>query len=210
MYNVEELPDTEMPIPPSFPRLQRPLRDQVTEEDIDQVFFHHHDQVIRGLSQVSCIPYMALKSVWPWRLVGLIRTALDQHPVFDGLRKNLPPLVASSVGSQDDSTQSSSLLEPTAFSFWMASNMSLKDDQKLVLLRMPGTVERLRFILNKVLEQGSTRMNVCCKGCHAVLSSASHIFTVGGAEGTTGAYGEQSVVCNGRFPMRYQLTCFPS
>jgi hypothetical protein len=72
----------------------------------------------------------------------------------------------------------------------MASNMSLREEEKLDLLKMLCTVERLRFILAKVLEQEEKETSVCCSACHSRLSSASSMFSVGGAEGTTGAYGE--------------------
>jgi hypothetical protein len=175
-YNVEELPDRELPLPPLSIRTQRPMR---LVEEADQRYFHHVKQVMEKVSSVSCIPDIALKTVWPWRLVGLICTALDRISVFDGLKKNLPAL-----------NEDSPLLEPTLFSFWMASNMSLSQQEKLDLLNMPSTVERLRFILQHVLEQEGNETYVCCKSCRTRLSNASEMFTVGGAEGTTGAYGE--------------------
>ena len=183
LYWVEELPDhREFPLPPIHVRSQRPsplLTPLSDSDDTDQLYFHQQAQTIRKLSQVSSIPYIAYKNTWPWRLVWLIRTALDRIPGFEGLRKNLPPLQ-----SHD------SLLEPTSFSFWMTSNMSLKEEEKLNLLKMPSTVERLRFILARVLEQEQKETSVCCSRCHSRLSNASSMFSVGGAEGTTGAYGE--------------------
>lgn len=68
--------------------------------------------------------------------------------------------------------------------------MSLSQEEKLKLLQMPLTVERLRFILNHVLEEEENETCVCCKTCQSRLSGASVMFTVGGAEGTTGNYGE--------------------
>lgn len=176
LYMVRELPDKEIPLPPLFIRAQRPMR---LVEEADLRFSHHHKLLIQKLANASSIPHVALKIVWPWRLVGLIRSALDRVSVFDGLTKNIPSL-----------QENSSLLEPTSFSFWMACNMSLSQEEKLKLLKMPTTVERLRYILKKVLEQEENEMSVCCKSCRARLSSASEMFTVGGAEGTTGAYGK--------------------
>jgi hypothetical protein len=115
-------------------------------------------------------------------LVGLIRTALDRNPIFDGLTKILSNL-----------NENSPVLEPTSFSFWMACNMSLSQEEKLRLLKMPSTVERLSFILQRVVEQEENETYVCCKSCSARLSSASEMFTVGGAEGTTGNYGKHPV-----------------
>jgi hypothetical protein len=181
LYWVEELFDhQEFPLLPIFVRSQRPSHLLTTlsdRDDSDQFFFHEQEQMIRRLSKVSSIPYIAYKSTWPWRFVGLIRTALDRIPAFDGLRK-LP-----SLQSHD------SLLEPTSFSFWMASNMSLREEEKLDLLKMPSTVQRLHFILAKVLEQEEKETSVCCNSCHSRLSRVSSMFSVGGAEGTTGAYG---------------------
>ena len=179
LYMVEELPDKEPILPPLHIRSQRPIRLLEDRSDTNHLFFHHHEQMMQKVSNASSIPYMAFNSLWPWRLVGLIRTALDRVSVFDGLTKNLPSL-----------EENIPLLEPTLFSFWMASNMSLSQEEKLVLLKMPSTVERLRFILQKVLDQEENETHVCCKSCRARLGSASTMFTVGGAEGTTGAYGE--------------------
>ena len=178
LYKVEELPDKEPALPPTFIRALRPIR---LLEEADQRFLYHQKQVVQNLSNVSSIPQIALKAVWPWRLVGLIRTALDRVSVFDGLTKNLPSL-----------NENSPLLEPTAFSFWMSCNMSLSQEEKLKLLKMPSTVERLRFILQRVIEQEENETCVCCKSCSARLSSASEMFTVGGADGTTGNYGKQT------------------
>jgi hypothetical protein len=174
LYKVEELPDKEPALPPTFIRAQRPIR---LLEEADQRFLYHQKQIIHNLSNVSSIPQIALKAVWPWRLVGLIRTALDRNPIFDGLTKILSNL-----------NENSPVLEPTSFSFWMACNMSLSQEEKLRLLKMPSTVERLSFILQRVVEQEENETYVCCKSCSARLSSASEMFTVGGAEGTTGNY----------------------
>jgi len=179
LYMVEEIPDRELTLPPLFICTQRPIR---LLEEADQRFFYRQQQVMEKLANASSIPNIAFKSVWPWRLVGLIRTALDRVSVFDGLTKNLPAL-----------HENSPLLEPTLFSFWMASNMSLSQEEKLGLLIMPSTVERLRLILQRVLEQEENETCVCCKNCRSLLSSASEMFTVGGAEGTTGSYGEHTL-----------------
>jgi len=181
LYMVEELPDKELAMPPSFVRNWRPTR---LVEEANERFSQHQKQVMQKLSHVSSIPHIALKTVWPWRLVVLIRTALDRVSVFDGLTKNLPTL-----------QENSCLLEPTVFSFWMASNMSiLSQEEKLRLLNMPSAVERLHFILQKVLEQEENETRVCCKSCRSRLSSASAMFSLDGCEGTTGAYGEFAVV----------------
>lgn len=175
LYSVEELPNRESPLPPIFLRSRR----AGNSVESDMAYFNRHEQMIQKISQVSSIPYMAYKGVWPWRLVALIRSALDRIPSFEGLRKKLPSLDTNNA-----------LLEPTLFSFWMASNMSLKEEEKLELIKMRCTVERLQLILRKVLEQKENEASVCCKACNARLSSASSMFSVGGAEGTTGAYGE--------------------
>jgi cereblon len=78
--------------------------------------------------------------------------------------------------------------EPMAFSFYMASNMALSEHDKLYILKTGGTVERLRYIYDKVVEQERQQTYVLCKLCSTKLSSATDMFTVTGSEGTSGAY----------------------
>lgn len=172
-YVVREMNDAEISPPPYSAHSTKRL---LQEPDLDNA--HRREQMIQKVADVSSVPQIALKSVWPWRLVGRIRSAMDRVSAFDGLTKNLPSL-----------EENHPLLEPTRFSFWMAANMSLSQEDKLSVLQMPCTVERLRFILRKVLEQEENETHVCCKVCHSRLGNASELFTVGGAEGTSGAYG---------------------
>ena len=78
------------------------------------------------------------------------------------------------------------LLEPGRFSFWMAANLPLSQDDKLQLLETMSTVERLRCI-RTILEETAEPV-IHCKNCTTPFSLARDMFTVGGAEGTTGNY----------------------
>lgn len=187
IYNCEELPEEDFTLS-SIPRalhrqpLPHPNSDRPPPSS-DQAYFDRHDSYIRYLSSVTPLPYFVYKRYWPWRLVGLIREALDSRPSLKDLRSNLPSL--ENLSSLEGT---SPLLDPVQFSFWMASNMSLKEDEKLEVLRMPCTVERLQYILERIERTERVEMIVCCKNCLLELSQASNMFTVGGAEGTTGAY----------------------
>ena len=85
-----------------------------------------------------------------------------------------------------------SILNPMAFSFWMAANMPLSEHDRLELLEMHCTIQRLQFILDKLVNQKQLAKHIRCKRCGLDMAKASDVFTVGGAEGTTGAYGEFS------------------
>ena len=170
-YEVDgQLNDEEMRLPP-IPR--KPLRSITLNSD--KPYLRRHEQLIDTLSLVSPIPKYVLRSYWPWRLAAEIRAGLESIPSLEGLRSNLP-----SDGDQG----------PTQFAYWMAANMPLKETEKLDLLKMDSTVQRLTFILDKVLLLEQQETFVCCKVCGAQLSTVADVFTVGGADGTSGAYGK--------------------
>jgi cereblon len=129
-----------------------------------------HEGLIESLAKVSPMPKFVLKHMWPWRLVTEIQSSMQRIASLEGLSKSQPTK------------------GPTAFSFWIASNMALKESEKLELLKMESTVERLRFIQAKVLALERQESFVCCRMCFTRFSAVSNLFTVGGADGTTGAY----------------------
>ena len=51
-------------------------------------------------------------------------------------------------------------------------------------------VERLRYLLEKIIKQRNTVKYIKCKHCGSKVAKISDLFTVAGAEGTSGAYGE--------------------
>jgi hypothetical protein len=83
------------------------------------------------------------------------------------------------------------LLEPTKFSFWIASNMPFTEGERLKLLQMHSTFERLRIIYDRVKDLSIRESYICCCQCEAKLTNVKNVFTVGGAEGATSNYGKQ-------------------
>jgi len=141
------------------PPIQRPMCSQSSS-------LQRQDGIMASLSMMTAIPSFCYRMVWPWRLVDQIKSVLLRMPW------NLNP--------PSD--------EPMAFSFYMASNMALSEHDKLYILKTGGTVERLRYIYDKVVEQERQQTYVLCKLCSTKLSSATDMFTVAGSEGTSGAY----------------------
>ena len=128
-----------------------------------------HDRIIDHIASVSPIPKFILQRMWPWKLVSEIQASIDRVQSLKGLNR---------PGRK----------EPISFSFWIASNLPLKESEKLDLLKMESTVERLKYLQVKVLALEKEQTFVCCKLCKTKLSATANMFTVGGAEGTTGAY----------------------
>ena len=85
---------------------------------------------------------------------------------------------------QDDSL----LKNPTQFSFWMASNMPFSIQEKLELLQAQCTIDRLKLLKAKLADYTRPTSVLCCQGCHVRLARVDNVFTVGGADGTTGNY----------------------
>lgn len=204
IYRVERLEDANLPLPPVSVR--RGVRfsipkDSSTIENAGKTKGAHHNSgqllhsgMIRHLSYTTPIPALAYNFVWPWRLVHDICAELINIPAWEGLRNSLP---ASSgwVTSSDSSTAAgqpfshlSNASDPMAFSFWMASNLPLSDFERLDLLELQCTSKRLLRILKKVTHQREVEMPIQCSQCGEKLSTVDEMFTVLGAEGTTGAY----------------------
>ena len=144
-----------------------------------------HQKSMLSLSVVCPIPSAVIQSVWPWRLMVNLRGMMKTKASLQELDRFLPPL---EQGGQDDTDHEdrSSLLDPARFSFWMAANLPLEHQQKLQLLEAMSTVERLRLI--RALLEKSTDPVIHCRICMTPFSSALQMFSVGGAEGTTGNY----------------------
>lgn len=187
LYQVEDLVDEDLPLPPV--NLRRKIESVATRSETNNVpFLVQHERIIQNMSLVTPMPSFVIRRAWPWRLVGLIRTALDRNPAFEGFRKNLPHLPGSEEVDGNEAAPLASLLDPLRFSFWMSCNMPFSEKEKLDLLAMHCHIKRLQYIYQKVLEQEQREAFVCCKTCSYHLSRTSNVFTVGGAEGTTGAY----------------------
>ena len=173
-FQVDEWVDQ----PLSFPPIGRPMVSAPSEREKSTAHSHqliHQDRIVWNLSMVTPVPYFVYQSVWPWKLMQKLIDTLGTH---EG-KANLP-----SLGEIDDY-----MLEPTRFSFWMASNMPLTEEERLKILKMYSTVERLRVLYDKVLEFAQRECYVCCKVCNTRFTNLMSVFVVGGAEGTTSNYG---------------------
>jgi hypothetical protein len=79
-------------------------------------------------------------------------------------------------------------VNPSEFSFWLASNLPLSEIDKLELLETDCITARLRILYKKLLEQKQAQNVYRCKTCGSHIALASNLFTVCGAEGISGAY----------------------
>jgi hypothetical protein len=173
-FQVDEWVDHPLSLPP----IGRPMASAPSEREESTARSHqviHQDRIVWNLSMVTPVPYFVYQKVWPWKLMRKLIDTLETH---EG-KANLP-----SLGEIDDS-----MLEPTKFSFWMASNMPLTEEERLNILKMHSTVERLRVLHDKVLEFAQRECYVCCKVCDTRFTNLTSVFVVGGAEGATSNYG---------------------
>jgi hypothetical protein len=178
----------------------------------------HHDRLVWNLSLLTSVPYCAYRAnTWPWMLQGKILAALEEYnrkspnKFFDATSVAIPDnsnnnnhqafAVAAAQASSgsptnhsdddDDNNSNRALhhLEPTLFSYNLASNLPFTERERLNLLELHSTVERLRIIYNRVLQYSQTEWYLCCQGCHSKLAKVTDVFTFGGAEGATSNYG---------------------
>mmetsp|Transcript_2301 Transcript_2301/g.4185 ORF Transcript_2301/g.4185 Transcript_2301/m.4185 type:complete len:778 (-) Transcript_2301:676-3009(-) len=186
LYEVEELNEANLPLPPVSLRHMTCFASHSgtgnnandAAEDIGSSMFLERQSRMRDtLASVSPLPAFAYQIVWPWRLMDLIQHALSDTSGWDGVKRY------NQDGSRDGIPQN-----PTQFSFWVAANMPLSEAEKLELLDMNCTVKRLRFLYEKLLEEKRNMRSIFCKRCGTRISNVASMFTVGGAEGTTGAY----------------------
>mmetsp|Transcript_10528 Transcript_10528/g.22515 ORF Transcript_10528/g.22515 Transcript_10528/m.22515 type:complete len:944 (+) Transcript_10528:278-3109(+) len=187
-------------------------------------YLFQHDNVIQNLCLRSSVPSVAYHAMWPWRIGDKICNLILATDQLQGLKSILPSAagVVTSGGEffRKKITQSAKesidtcyrVVDPSAFANWLASNMPLGVNDRLDLLVMPTAIQQLRYILKKIQKQRETMLR--CKHCGALISPMRNVFTVGGAEGTTGAYvnehgivhqtvtlrsvDNRSVVCTGR------------
>ena len=138
------------------------------------------NQFIWNLSMVTPVPHFVYQQYWPWKIV---ESLLETLQASDG-RSNLP-----TVELGDDIAK-----EPTTFSFWMASNLPLSENERLNLLEMHSTYERLKVIENFVKQLIKSNSYICCKHCQVKFTNVTNVFTVGGAEGATSNYGKSHCI----------------
>ena len=173
-YLVQELDDHVTPLPPV---MKHPF--------VATSGMKRESRVIRSLSEISAIPEFVCRNNLPWSLVSKIRESMAQSQAYAGVLETL---------TGDDET------DPNQLSFWMAANLPLTETEKLRLLEMPNAVERLRFVYRKVLREERSEPLIHCKICSFPISRAVHMFTVGGAEGTSGAYVNKYGLCIKHLP----------
>mmetsp|Transcript_22090 Transcript_22090/g.52197 ORF Transcript_22090/g.52197 Transcript_22090/m.52197 type:complete len:589 (+) Transcript_22090:245-2011(+) len=170
-----------------------PLRTQ--SEDTEPSAAPIYDNSIHMLSLRSSIPSTAYKSIWPWRIcdeiIGLI------------CRSGLSSILASAAGVRSDSVEENDLMtgetgenlqvfDLGSFTNWLAQNLSFGLNERVDLLELTSTLEQLRSILS-MMRKRLVESTLKCKHCGAAVSNICHLFSVGGSEGTTGAY----VNCHG-------------
>ena len=131
----------------------------------------------RRLAVVSPYPSWVVNKMWPWKLVAGILWALQNLPSFAGLLR---------PGTDDDALPFPH--EPVAFSFWLAANLPFQIAEQMEILQMISVVERLMFIYRKVKFFGLHEAAIYCIDCTTLISTSFQMFTVDGAEGTTGHY----------------------
>jgi hypothetical protein len=152
-----------------------PEDDMDTDDDED----HDEEEEITASTRRRRRPSRLLTS-----LAELLRQEDQESSSSSSLQNN---------NSSNNKIRSFLVDDPTTFSFWMANNMPLSLEEKLQLLQIPTTVERLQLLQQKLNEitqsdAAGAAAKVCCASCHIPLSRVDSVFTVGGAEGTTGNY----------------------
>jgi hypothetical protein len=110
---------------------------------------------------------------------------LQQTQSFRGVYYSLP----TALGVQsfnDTNTQYIRIIDNAAFANWLTSNLPLDPNDRLDILEMTNVTQQLQFLLRKI--RGMAQIMLRCKYCGTIVANTCHVFTVGGAEGTTGAY----------------------
>ncbi len=146
-----------------------------------------HANAIWHLAHRSSSSAVAYHSVWPWRIAQKICDLIDQTEQFRGIKKVLPS--AGGLVQLKDTFQDAAqfrVVDPPAFADWLSSNLPLSQNERLDLLEMECRVSQLNYLLKNVEKDRETIIR--CKCCASALSPMRNIFTVKGAEGTTGNY----------------------
>lgn len=173
--------------PPRAGRVNRYLVEELQEDPLGfpsaVAALYDKTSVAGSLACLSPWPEHVYRGYWPWRLVQEIRETLARIPTYAGVVGALPSLdQPPRTGAQ------AQLLEPQRFSYWLASNLPFSMDDKLSLLELYTTLERLRVIHAKTSLAEEADSIIHCKQCAIPLTKATHLFTVGDAQGTTGNY----------------------
>ena len=187
LYNVEHLYDENVRLPASLS--QRNVA-------ISQTGSGRHDFIpdLNKLTSVTGLPIFSYLTAWPVKLVLDIVEEIFNNDAFRGLQKSIPSssgLFEKENGNtvyESDKAISKNQIDPQHFSFWLSSNLPLSEYDKLELLEMNHVADRLKFILDYMKKQRKIVHYLKCKQCGAQIAQTTDIFTLDGAEGTTGAY----------------------
>lgn len=208
LYEVEEIRD-ESTIPPPLWMLQSPgIKSPVTTRSFigsvaskeqkeeggileDSAAVDYDNKALQILASRTSTPTFAYQIVWPWKLCRKICCLIQDTEEFKGLHD----ILQSAAGLRFDNALDTEtqkipfqVVDPSAFSDWLASNVPLSFNERIDMLEMICTIDRLRFILNKLEKSKKGQSNIRCKHCGATISQMRQIFSVGGSEGTAGAY----------------------
>lgn len=155
-----------------------------------------HRRAFRAsMSIVSPLPPWIWKQAWPRSLMDAISHKIRTESALSGL--------LSLLKSTEDSPEAHILRDPIQFSFWLASNLALTETEKLRTLETVNTISRLRFLYEKLDYERKHASTLHCKTCDNRLASASDLFTVGGADGTTGNYVNEHGVVHQTLTLQY-------
>ena len=182
LFDVEEM-NHSAPMPPTW-MLRSPgdFRYPIVTQS------NSHVNAIWHLAQQSSTPAPAYQSVWPWRIAQKICNLIQQTEQFQGIKKILPSaggLVELNDAFPGGATQFR-VVDPSAFADWLSSNLPLSQNERLDLLEMECRASQLKYLLKHIEKDRETILR--CKCCSSPLSPMRNVFTVSGAEGTTGHY----------------------
>jgi hypothetical protein len=185
LFEVEEMSER-LSMPPSWMlRMPGDFRYPIVTQS------NSHVNAIWNLSLRSSLPVVVYQSIWPWRVAQKICNLIQQTEQYQGIKE-----ILSSAGGivelgdpfhgTSTSTQTFRVVDPSAFADWLSSNLPLSQNERLDLLEMGCRASQLKYLLKKIEKDRETVLR--CKCCAAALSPMRHVFTVKGAEGTTGHY----------------------
>ncbi len=182
LFEVDELNHSGAAMPPAW-MLRSPgdFRYPIVTQS------NSHVNAIWHLTHRSSSPALAYHSVWPWRIAQKICDLIEQTEQFRGIKKIL--FLAGGLVHLEDTFNGAPqfrVVDPSAFADWLSSNLPLSQNERLDLLEMECRVSQLRYLLQNVEKDRETIIR--CKCCASALSPMRNIFTVKGAEGTTGNY----------------------
>ena len=215
LVEIEYIHDTSTTMPPAWlmqasslsrsPLRSRNRRRTPQSEDTEPGPACTYDDSIHMLSLRSAIPSTAYRSMWPWRIcdeiIGLIYRADSLHGLRSILASAAGVRIADPVEEKDlmtkvedkeENGENLQVLDPESFTNWLAQNLSFGLNERVDLLELTSSLDQLRSIL-AMIKKRLVESTLKCKHCGAAVSNICHLFSVGGSEGTTGAY----VNCHG-------------